>query len=87
MTNKVTKTAPERVLQVSDEWRRLYKAVNELMVYIGFYGLATSRNYRVEDVMDALAELDGGSFTDTPPAPPPSKPRTAGAKAGRAKGQ
>lgn len=52
------------------QWQRLYTAVNEMMAPLGFHGTIMARDDRVQAVMDALADIDGG----TPLAAAPSAP-------------
>jgi hypothetical protein len=47
---------------------RLYHAVNRMMRHLGAEGEITTRNELVSDVMDALAEIDGGTYTPPNPA-------------------
>jgi len=40
----------------------LYKAVNELMAYMGAHGSAEARGDRAQAVMNALHAIDGGQY-------------------------
>jgi hypothetical protein len=42
----------------------LYKAVNELMAYMGAHGSAEARGDRAQAVMDALHAIDGGQYRE-----------------------
>lgn len=41
-------------------WQTLYHAVNAMMAPLGYHGTISSRDDRVQAVMDALHVLDGG---------------------------
>ncbi len=48
----------------SNEWRELYDSVNVIMAVIGCHGTICAKDDRVLAVMDALAEIDGGSYQE-----------------------
>jgi len=46
----------------SDKFRTLYVAVNEMMAPLGAHGEICARDDRVDAVMDALHDIDGGVY-------------------------
>lgn len=48
--------------QPPEEWRQLYKAANDVATHIGAYGDIDSRHELVSTLMDALHDIDGGSY-------------------------
>jgi predicted acyltransferase len=45
-----------------EKYAELYRAINELMAYMGKYGSAAARGDRAQAVMDALYKIDGGQY-------------------------
>ncbi len=48
----------------SDQWRKLYDTVNEIMAVIGCHGSICAKDDRVLAVMGALADIDGGTYQE-----------------------
>ncbi len=47
----------------SKEWETLYDALNEMLVPLGANGIIYATDSRVLAVMDALREIDGGTYS------------------------
>jgi hypothetical protein len=60
---RVMQATPQPVV-ADEKWATLYNAINPLVCYIGAYGEIDSHNDLVHAVMDALKEIDGGTFTE-----------------------
>jgi hypothetical protein len=56
---------------MSEEWIKLYHAINDMMCTLGAEGEISTRESEVEAVMDALHEIDGGVYDpNLKPEPP-----------------